>query len=339
MPAPGTLGGGPAGGGGGPSFLGPLADTFAWLNPAPSNDYRSWQNPARRQAEQEQLFGGAEPATEEFDIEDLDGLDQGKLRLGLFIAAPEAGASDKPLPLLGLSPYDLGVQRGEGNNRGFNPQFSPNRAKGYIELDFENDTAYIQSNPTCERDGSDCEPAKDIAQDDIGNFTDRKSEVEPNDTDGDEVHISWEFSQAKGTKYLGPAAELVSGPSIDGDLHARAGPDGKPIVELGWWVSLNRAGRMPTTWRGSALVGLGKARQGKAPLAWPDQTLCATHCTSVRPRLWRAAGWIPSDQSSIVSCSSASAAKVAKEGVGLEGVTPEPGSGGGPSPANRRDPG
>lgn len=127
------------------------------------------------------------------------------------------------------------MQRGEGNNRGFNPQFSPNQTKGYIELDFENDTAYVQSNPSCEVDGSDCEPAKDIAQDDIQNFGDRKSEVEPSDTDGDEVHISWEFSNSKGM--FRPDIPLIdlpgsAGPSIDGDLHVRPGPGGKPIVEL-----------------------------------------------------------------------------------------------------------
>ncbi len=32
------------------------------------------------------------------------------------------------------------------------------------------------------------------------NFGDLKNEVEPNDTDGDDVHISWEMSQAKATK-------------------------------------------------------------------------------------------------------------------------------------------
>jgi len=178
----------------------------------------------RRQIEQEQLYGDAKPATEEFDIEDLDGLDEGKLRIGLFIAAPSAGPFKIPL---------LVNPKLEGNNRGFNPQFSPNQTKGYIELDFARDKAYVQVTPTCDADGSDCEDAKDIAQDDIANFGDYKNEVEPNDTDGDDVHVSWELSHAKGTKYLpGEVAEAVSGPSIDGDLHVRAGPDGRPIVEL-----------------------------------------------------------------------------------------------------------
>jgi hypothetical protein len=203
------------------AISGPLAAMLAGLSTAPSTDYRSWQDPARRQAEQELLYDDAEPAIEEFDIEDLDGLDEGKLRLGLFIAAPTAGPGVWPAPKL------------EGNARGFNPQFSPNQTKGYIELDFERDKAYVQINPTCDADGSDCEDAKDIAQDDIRNFGDYKNEVEPNDTDGDEVHVSGEMSQAKGTKYLpGEAAELVSGPSIDGDIHVRPGPDGKPIVQL-----------------------------------------------------------------------------------------------------------
>lgn len=203
---------------------GPLAALLAGLSTAPSTDYRSWQDPERRQIEQEMLYDDADPATEEFDIEDLDGLDQGKLRVGLFIQAQEAGPFAIPL---------LVNPKLEGNSRGFNPQFSPNQTKGYIELDFERDKAYVQVNPTCDADGSDCEDAKDIAQDDIMNFGDYKNEVEPNDTDGDEVHLSWEMTQAKGTKYLPwEAAELVSGPSIDGDLHVRPGPDGKPIVEL-----------------------------------------------------------------------------------------------------------
>ncbi len=41
------------------------------------------------------------------------------------------------------------------------------------------------------------------------------------------MHVSWEMSQAKGTKIPG-----LEGPSIDGDLHVRPGPDGKPVVEL-----------------------------------------------------------------------------------------------------------
>lgn len=208
----------------GASAFGPLAAAFAWLNPAPSNDYRSWQAPARREAEREQLYDDAQPATEEFDIEDLDGLDEGKLRVGLFIQAEEAGPFAIPL---------LVNPKLEGNSRGFNSQFSPNQTKGYIELDFARDKAFVQVNPTCDADGSDCEDAKDIAQDDLLNFGDYKNEVEPNDTDGDEVHVSWELSQAKGTKYLPwEAAELVSGPSIDGDLHVSPGPDGRPIVEL-----------------------------------------------------------------------------------------------------------
>jgi len=48
----------------------------------------------------------------------------------------------------------------------------------------------------------------------------RQSEVEPNDTDGDEVHISWEFSNSKGM-FRGdiPGIDLPGsdGPSIDGD--------------------------------------------------------------------------------------------------------------------------
>ncbi len=222
IPVPGAPATGVTSAGGSP--FGPLSGTFAWLNPAPSDDYRSWLNPARRQIEQEQLYGNADPTTEEFDIEDLDGLDEGKLRVGLFIQAEEAGPFAIPL---------LPNPKLEGNRRGFNAQFSPNQTKGYIELDFERDKAFVQVNPTCDADGSDCEDAKDIAQDDLLNFGDYKNEVEPNDTDDDSVHLSWELSQAKGTKYLPwEVAELVSGPSIDGDLHVRPGPDGRPIVEL-----------------------------------------------------------------------------------------------------------
>lgn len=201
-----------SGSGGQGPLRGPLASIFAGLGTAPSTDYRTWQDSSRRQVEQEMLYDDSDPATEEFDIEDVDGLDEGKLRVGLFIAAPAAGPPGLKL---------------EGNRRGFNSQFSPNQTKGYIELDFEKDKAYIQVNPTCNDDGTDCEDAKDIAQDDIGNFGDHKNEVEPNDTDGDDVHISWELSQAKGTP-----VPFLEGPSIDGDLHVRPGPDGRPIVTL-----------------------------------------------------------------------------------------------------------
>lgn len=88
-----------AGNGAGGLPFGPLAPILAGLGTAPSTDYRSWKDLARREVEREMLYGDAQPTTGEFDIEDLDGLDKGKLRLGLFIAAPGSrGALDPVRP-------------------------------------------------------------------------------------------------------------------------------------------------------------------------------------------------------------------------------------------------
>lgn len=171
--------------------------------------------PAADPGEYRALYGGAEYADRSWETGDFQGYDDGKLRLALFIAPPIAGPNAK--------------NKGKGDGRGFDPLFSPNRTRAYIEIDFESDRAYVRSNPSCPVDG-DCEDAKDIGD---GSFGDGSSEVELEEEDDGTIHVSWELNQSLGVKVpIFGRVPGVAGPSIDGDLRIRPRRDGGFQIEV-----------------------------------------------------------------------------------------------------------
>ena len=177
--------------------------------PAPfasSVDYARWRDLARREAELAMLYGSAQPKTREWEIGDFQGRDEGRLRVGLFIAAPSTGLFGRSFA---------------GNDRGFDPQFSPARTKGYIEIDFQHDRATVVTNPTCDEHGQSCTDAKDIGD---GSFGDADSEVELDERDDGSIHVSWEMSNSQLGRFMGP--------SIDGDLDVKPNSDGSFTVKL-----------------------------------------------------------------------------------------------------------
>lgn len=172
------------------------------LEVAPSDDYRSWIDPERRAAEHEALYGDADSTERSWEFEDPQSRD-GRLRVGFFIQDDETGLPPKKL---------------KGDDRGFDPQFSPNRTRAYLEIDFSNDSARVISNPSCEAGGG-CKDAKDIGD---GSFGDFDSEVEMEQEDDGKLHFSWELSQSV----------VPVGPSIDGDLYVEFKDDGSMDISL-----------------------------------------------------------------------------------------------------------
>jgi hypothetical protein len=172
----------------------------------PSDNFDSWQDPERRAAEHEQLYGESQSKTKEWEFDDPFELDEGRLRLGLFIGAEESG-------MLGL---DL-----RGDDRDFDPQFSPSRTRAYLEVDFATDRSSVLVNPSCNSDGA-CEDARDIGS---GSFGDFDNEVEFEQEEDGDLHFSWELSQS----YY----DLPGGiPSIDGDLYVEFNDDGSLTITM-----------------------------------------------------------------------------------------------------------
>ena len=175
--------------------------------PEPSTDYESWHDPARRGRERYARFDEALPTAREWETGDFQARDDGTLRFGLFIASEDSG---------------IGPVRGEGDNRTFDPQFSPYATRAYIEVDFENDRAYVVANPTCEPGGG-CNDAKHIGSGSLGDYSNEVTLEEQHDGD---IYIQYELANAR---LPGP----LSGASIDGHITVRPKDDG--TFEVIWF--------------------------------------------------------------------------------------------------------
>jgi hypothetical protein len=173
----------------------------------PSDDYESYQDPERRSAEHGLLYGDAESKTNEWQFEDPRDWEGVRLRLGLFIM-------DEETSMLGNELL--------GDDRGFDPQFSPNRTRAFIEIDFSTDTARVVVNPTC-KPGRECTDARDIGD---GSFGDRDNEVEFEQEDDGDLHFSWELNQSA----YSPLGFGI--PSIDGDFYVEFNDDGSITITM-----------------------------------------------------------------------------------------------------------
>lgn len=136
----------------------------------------------------------------------LPGPRRGPLRFGLFIAEESSG---------------VGPLQGEGDNRTFDPEFSPYATRAYLEVDFENDRAFVVPNPTCEPGGG-CD-AKHVGDGALGDYS---SEVTLEERDDGSIYIQYELANAR---LPGP----LSGASIDG--HITITPDPHGTFEVNWF--------------------------------------------------------------------------------------------------------
>jgi hypothetical protein len=125
--------------------------------PYTSYDYGTWHNPERREVEHRLLYGNSRSTTlSPVSIENPAGLG-GTVRIATFIAAKEAS-------FFGL--------KGLGDERRFDPQFSPERTRVYIEVDFDRNRIYAQANPSC-RARDNCSDAKEFGGGFWNDFLDR----------------------------------------------------------------------------------------------------------------------------------------------------------------------
>ena len=180
--------------------------------PAPSDDYESWRDPSRRDAERRERYGEALPTAREWEIPDFQEREEGRLRFGIFISAEDAG---------------LGPVRGEGDNRGFDEQFSPSNTRAYVEVDFENDRAFVVANPTCHAGGGQCNDAKHIGD---GALSDYSSEVTLENRDDGSIYIQYELSNSRLPAWL----FFAQGPSIDG--HITITPNENDTFSVDWFA-------------------------------------------------------------------------------------------------------
>ena len=114
-----------------------------------------------------------------------------------------------------------------GDDRGFDPQASPYHARAYLEVDFENDRAFVVANPTCHSDGDQCNDAKHIGDGALGDYS---SEVELDNRDDGSIYIEYELSNARLPGWLIP----FQGPSIDG--HITITPNEDETFTVNWFT-------------------------------------------------------------------------------------------------------
>jgi hypothetical protein len=181
----------------------------------PSHDYDSWRDPERREAEREQRYDDAIPTSRDWETEDIQGRDQGRVRMGLYISEPQSGLC------FGVAGWNVHCVKGEGDDRGPQEQFSPYNTRAYVEVDFERDRAFVIANPTCSPNEG-CSDAKHIGD---GALTDYSNEVEYDQREDGTVRISWELANAR---LPGPLA----GASIDGWMELRPNDDGTMDVVM-----------------------------------------------------------------------------------------------------------
>ncbi len=180
--------------------------------PIPSDDYESWRDPSRRWAELRERYGEALPTSREWETPDFQEREQGRLRFGLFIA-------DEETSFLGV-----GV---EGDNRDFDPEFSPHNSRAYLEVDFENDHAYVVVNPTCHAGGGQCNDAKHVGDGALGDYS---SEVTLENRDDGSIYIQYELSNSRLPAWI----PFSQGPSIDG--HITVTPNDDETFTVNWFM-------------------------------------------------------------------------------------------------------
>ncbi len=180
--------------------------------PVASTDYESWLDADRRERERRERYGDALPTAREWETDDFQEREQGRLRFDLFIAAEEA---------------EVLWVGSRGDDRGFDPQASPYHARAYLEVDFENDRAFVVANPTCHSDGDQCNDAKHIGDGALGDYS---SEVELDNRDDGSIYIEYELSNARLPGWLIP----FQGPSIDG--HITITPNEDETFTVNWFT-------------------------------------------------------------------------------------------------------
>ena len=181
----------------------------------PSDDYDSWREPERREAEREERYGDAIPTSSDWETTDIQDREDGRLRMGMYISEPQSGIC------VGIAGWNIHCVKGEGDDRGPDPQFSPYNTRAYVEVDFENDRAFVVANPTCSPNEG-CSDAKHIGD---GSLSDYSNEVEYDEQDDGTIRISWELANAR---LPGPLA----GASIDGWMELRPNDDGTMDVVM-----------------------------------------------------------------------------------------------------------
>jgi hypothetical protein len=164
--------------------------------PPASTDYESWLDADRRERERQERYGDAMPTAREWETGDFQEREQGRLRFDLFIPAEEA---------------EVLWVGSRGDDQGFDSQASPYHARAYLEVDFENDRAFVVANPTCHSDGDQCNDAKHIGDGALGDYS---SEVELDNPDDGSIYIEYELSNARLPGWL----IGFQGPSIDGHI-------------------------------------------------------------------------------------------------------------------------
>jgi len=181
----------------------------------PSDDYDSWRDPERREAEREERYDDAIPTSSDWESTDIQGRDEGRIRMGMYISEPQSGIC------LGIAGWNVHCVKGEGDDRGPDPQFSPYNTRAYVEVDFERDRAFVIANPTCSPNEG-CSDAKHIGDGSLGDYS---NEVEYDEQDDGTIRISWELANAR---LPGP----LSGASIDGWMELRPNDDGTMDVVM-----------------------------------------------------------------------------------------------------------
>ena len=181
----------------------------------PSDDYDSWREPERREAERQARYDDAIPTSSDWETEDIQGREDGRLRMGMYISTPQSGIC------VGIAGWNIHCVKGEGDDRGPDPQFSPYNTRAYVEVDFENDRAFVIANPTCSPNEG-CADAKHIGDGALGDYS---NEVEFDEQEDGTIRISWELANAR---LPGPLA----GASIDGWMELRPNDDGTMDVVM-----------------------------------------------------------------------------------------------------------
>jgi RHS repeat-associated protein len=205
---------------------------------------------AETTSEHRELYGEVPSVTLTQEIDDSASR-LGRIRLGIFIAEAEAGR-------LGLM--------AQGDDRSFDPLFSRERTRAYVEVDFNRNEVFVQVNPTCDLERDDCRIRP------IGDFSapDKFHRVEVSESASGDLTIRLDLPQ---NLFDIPSTDQPFGPSIDATLVISAsGASVHDQVDL-------RSDRYPSYElyydRGTEIFTLAQCRQVTIEmLAGPDSYPC-----------------------------------------------------------------